>query len=75
MIKIDKDVPLPNRAPYGVQYPLGEMGVGDSFFVASGDPGRIQNTVLLWAKRNKMKFTTRRGTEDGQAGLRVWRIK
>ena len=66
-MKVEKNVPIPNR------YPFGEMEVGDSFAVP---PSTSRNNVAASASRygdkHKMKFTVRK-YKDG--AYRCWRIE
>ena len=65
-MKVEKDVPIPNR------YPFDEMEVDDSFAVP---PEIARNTVSVAAGRygdkHGMKFTVRRMDDKT---LRCWRI-
>jgi hypothetical protein len=67
MFKIDDDVPLPRGRG---SYPLGELEVGQSFFV----PGNT-NVASLAVNHRPKKFTTRKKTEGGVTGIRVWRVE
>lgn len=70
-IKIDKKIPFPKRV--GVEkYPLGQLGIGDSFFVIGGSHNAVSGSYV--GHRPK-KFSARLVTENGKKGLRVWRIK
>ena len=66
-MKVEKNVPIPNR------YPFDEMQVGDSFVVP---PKIARNTVSVAASRygekHQMKFTVRRMDDKT---LRCWRIE
>ena len=76
-IRIDSDISLPS--PKGgagvVKYPFRQLEVGQSFFV----PGKTQADLSgsIGAARRAMgrKFATRRVTEDGVTGTRVWRLE
>jgi len=76
--KIDDDVPMPRRRG---KYPLGELDVGQSFFVPDartdqsqfGDGPVIVPTVSVYGAQNGKKFTCLRRTENGVVGVRVWR--
>lgn len=74
---IEKGIPMPRPRAHGVsKYPFGELSVGDSFFVASGDDIKCQRSVSAsaqnYGKRHQKKFATR--VIKGQ-GVRVWRIE
>lgn len=66
-------IPIP--APRDVfvrKYPLRDMAVGESFFV----PGVHQRQIgasIRYATCDCRKFATRRVTENGVRGLRIWR--
>lgn len=76
LIPVDQGVPIPDsRFQWfgGTRYPFKQMEVGDSFFV----PGKtIQDLKgpLNYASCDCRRFTTRRVTENGITGLRIWRI-
>ena len=64
LIKIEKGIPIyPHR---NNRYPLGEMDIGDSFYINKVS----RSGVYVCAKRKNMKITIR---NDGE-GYRVWRI-
>jgi len=72
-IKIDTDVPLPEsvRAP---KYPWDLLAVGQSFFVSGGKLATFNTACVKTAKRLEgRKFICRALTENGVAGVRVWR--
>lgn len=72
--QIDDNVPLPETQTYRAKYPLREMSPGQSFFVPTGEAHRVQTAVSAMGRRSKLKFTTRQLTENGVAGVRVWRL-
>ena len=67
MFKIDKDVPMPNMWQ---KYPLGDMEIGDSFFLPRAKTQNISPMLRKYSIRNNKKFSVR--AVDG--GVRVWRI-
>ncbi len=75
-IKIDKGIPLHDskrQISPGLTQKLRDMEVGDSFFypaVTSTLNGIIRNL-----RPEGIKYSTRKVTENGVLGLRVWRIK
>ena len=80
---IDKDKMIPPRTYWGNKrkYPFKEMDVGDSFFIAveKGKKARMQS-ILFGCCRSQRRtdgseFTSRSVCEDGEEGIRVWRIK
>lgn len=74
LFQVDRNVPLPPaKTLYQRKYPFNVMAVGDSFFV----PGVTRQQMagpIRYATCECRKFTTRRTTENGVAGLRIWRI-
>lgn len=74
VIPVDRGIPIPPpQQLYQRKYPLNTMAVGDSFFV----PHRTRQQMagpIRYASCECRKFTTRRVTEHGIPGLRVWRI-
>ncbi len=67
MVKIEKNVPIPQK------WPLEDMNVGDSFEV----PDTVKRTTVTvyaarYGKKTGKKFTIRK-TQDGK--LRCWRIE
>jgi len=78
MIRIDKNVPLPplqkprqakGREPI---YPWRAMGVGDSFFTTTKN---VANRISDMGNRLNMKFATETRLENGESGIRVWRVE
>jgi hypothetical protein len=66
-IKIEKGIPMPMRAPPGLQEAITSMGVGDSFRIEKTRYGSIR----ALASMNKVSIRTR--TEDDDY-IRVWRV-
>jgi hypothetical protein len=77
--KIDKTVPAPRDAGRpNRKYPLDKLQIGDSFFVPAEEVNSIDSVVqsaLRYGRRHGVKFTTRKVTEKGKDGVRVWRIE
>lgn len=77
--KVEKKVPVPEEGPSRMKrYPLGSMEVGDSFFVPEDEVnnlGSVVQSAHKYGKRHKVFFTTRRVTESGLVGVRVWRVE
>jgi len=76
---IEQDVPTPAGRS---KYPFQEMEVGDSFFVPLEDETlakRRAQSVRAQAGRfgkiNGVKFSIRTLDEDGQVGVRCWRVE
>ena len=70
MLKIEKGVPIP-KARTRTHYPMKEMEVGDSFFIASEGFLNIPSRVIPQAKRLGIKVSTR----QVEGGYRVWRTE
>jgi hypothetical protein len=71
MIKIDKDVPMPNGGKRA-KYPLGEMEIGDSIFVPGVSNQGISGSFFV---QRPKRFSVRTVTEGGVNGVRVWRVE
>ena len=80
---IRDDVPLPAShvgTKTGTMYPFGLIGVGQSFFVGVSDtlkePHRTITSLAshLGRTMHPKSFATRKDTEDGVTGVRVWRV-
>jgi hypothetical protein len=75
IMKIDKGIPLPSRGESNTRgaaskYPFRQMEVGDSFFIPSGNPKKLQSHMYQTYRRYKpMKFATRMV----EGGVRIWR--
>lgn len=73
MITIDKNIPAPQLSGKK-KYPLREMEVGDSFFVA--DRAAAYSISACVARYKPKKFTVRKVEEKKNGkGWRCWRIK
>lgn len=73
LFPVEPGLPIPESRIWRRKYPFKQMEVGDSFFV----PGKtIQDLKgpLNYARCDCRRFTTRRVTENGITGLRIWRI-
>lgn len=86
--EIEDAVPLPPANSSRIKYPFDDLAPGASFFVAAvigeGDTessacNRLQSVLHSCAraavKRTGSRFTTRRWSEAGEPGIRVWRIE
>jgi hypothetical protein len=73
---VDSNITLPNhKSPFKKRYPISQLQVGESLFVADVKINNIYNTVKYWADKLGAKFTVRTLEEDGIRGVRVWRMK
>lgn len=70
MIKIDKDIPPPDRTARTI-YPFAEMEVGDSFF---REGKAAAKAASIYSRGKSVKFQSETRTEGGKKGERVWRI-
>lgn len=75
MFEIRKNVPVPPAGKAGgrsAKYPFRNMEVGDSFEATMSDAEakQVQRAATSYARRNGVKFTTRRSA----TGVGVWRI-
>ena len=80
MIKIDKQIPIPELLYGGVarKYPFKELEVGDSFFVSYEEKiaSMVINSVSSSCRTGqlkKKKFTVR--DIKGDNGCRCWRVE
>ncbi len=70
--KIEKGIPLPPVRRRMTLYPLANMEVGDSILVQESDQGRIRSTIWQFARRNGVKFVSRK---ESDGAIRIWRIE
>ena len=74
MIKIDKEIPMPESRSTGTSiYPFEDLEIGDSFFVPGKSRAQMDNACGHWRKKKGWKFTVERRTENDVIGARVWR--
>ena len=76
MFEIRKNIPVPAVRKAGgraAKYPFREMVVGDNFeaVVPDAEAKQIQRAATAYARRNGVKFTTRRT----DTGVGVWRTE
>lgn len=77
MFAIEKDVPLPRQKRQHARYPLGEMEVGDSFFVpcSKAKTDTVLNRVRAAFWYHKKKNGDKNFIVNAvKGGLRCWRI-
>jgi hypothetical protein len=80
-MEIRQDVPIPERTGVGAarKYPFGDMEVGDS--LSFGDSKKFEKArraATVFAKRNQVLFTSRKGYENGELtgqGGTIWRVE
>ena len=75
-MEVERGVPLPRQTPRVSKYrfPLGEMEIGDSFFVEAKD-GSFLNSARSLISRYGKTFSRRFATRVRDNGFRVWRIE
>ena len=74
MIKIDKEIPMPESRSTGTSiYPFEDLEVGDSFFAPGKSRAQMDNACGHWRKKKGWKFTIEGRTENDVIGARVWR--
>lgn len=75
MIKVEKNIPIPDKKARPLKYPFDSMLVGDSFELNDIPKTTALNAANAWARRHnpKAKFTIRYDKETRI--LRIWRIK
>ena len=71
---VESGVPRPKSRPGNRKYPWGDLGVEDSFFVPNIPIERMSSMAVRMARKLGGKFTCCTRTENGQRGVRVWRI-
>lgn len=76
-VKIEKDVPVPNKPSKGIYAKIFDaMGIGDSFVMPEDNAYRVTSGFQFWAKQNpakaKGKNLLRRAQGDGT--MRFWMI-
>lgn len=75
MFAIEKDVPLPRQKRQRARYPLGEMEVGDSFFVPCS---KAEADTVLKRVRAALWYHKKNGDKNFivhavKGGVRCWR--
>lgn len=70
MIQVQKGIPVPDIRR---RYPWPGMKVGDSFFVAGITPNKMSSNAHK--ALGPGNYAQRTVEEEGQRGVRVWRIK
>lgn len=78
-IKIDRNVPIPQKETNPYHNAFEKMNVGDSFAIEDRNPRKLQTRILLHIQnynmkyKKKYKFTTR--VDPKKKHVRVWRTK
>jgi hypothetical protein len=75
-LKIEKDIPVPQLMTKPVSGLYHKMEVGDSIFIPKGarDIGVLRAYASGWKKATGFSFSTRKVTENGVVGVRIWRV-
>ena len=75
-MNFDKGIPLPPKKTARAidRHGLALMEVGDSFFVNAAQT-TISGVATHWGYKLGRKYATRKVTENGVHGVRVWRVK
>lgn len=72
MIKIDKDIPIPEKGQF--KYPYTRLKVGESFAVAASDrPTTVASAVQAWGRRHRRRFIFRQ--HGPKKVMRCWRTR
>jgi hypothetical protein len=76
-MKINREIPIPARTARGGfrKYPWSAMQPGDSFFVQGMTIFKISSQATHRAQKDGRKYTCRSVVENGESGVRVWRVK
>jgi hypothetical protein len=69
-IKIEHDIPIPDKLPPRTRYPWRDMGIGDSFVFPKSVEKSGAASALKAGERYGRTFVVRR-TRDG---VRCWRL-
>lgn len=76
---VDDDVPIPDRgksAGSPGKYRFRDLQAGQSMFLPGDEGRKMEGAAWVFAHRNKdFGLTTRRVTENGVDGVRVWRYR
>lgn len=78
MFTLTADIPPPEKRRSGrpSKYPFDQMEVGHSFFVKTDKPASAGSRIARQAKKShKIKLIWEARNEDGEAGIRVWRVE
>lgn len=83
-MQIDKNIPPPverkfkGKGGYPSKYPFREMKAGDSVFFPGAHKANAHHPAYMVAKgiqkRDGIRFTLRSVMQDGQPGIRIWRL-
>lgn len=77
MTKIDDDIPMPEAGTRCSQFQdvVDQLRVGQSFFIATDKVESVRVLVLKCAHRAGIVCATRQWEQEGETGIRVWRVE
>lgn len=70
-MKIEKNIPIPERKHGIVRYPFIDMGIGESFLAPIEKENSVKVAAAQFGKRHDMLFLAR----IVHGGIRVWRVE
>ena len=75
--KISKSIPIPEAVRRGrkSKYPFADLGPKESFFIEGKKISSISPLIQVWKNKLGYRFIARSVTEEGKAGVRVWRTE
>lgn len=77
MTKIDDDIPMPELVARRSHFQdvVDQLRIGQSFFVATDKVDSVRVLVLKCARRAGVVCATRQWEQEGETGIRVWRVE
>jgi len=78
MIKIDKNIPIPEKQPKASKYPFLGMKKGDSFFIEMDNQSQLQYNRLtssIRTSKKRMGQDYRITLRKVEGGIRCWRME
>ena len=78
MYEISDDIPLPpnpSKPQSEFQTIINELKIGQSFFIATAKVESTRVLVLKCGHRAGYTVATRQWEQEGETGLRVWRVE
>lgn len=73
--QVQSGVPIPLKRIPRAAYPFAQLAVGDSFFVPGGSPQSLTYARSAAEVEFSASYATRKVTESGTSGVRVWRTR
>ena len=68
---IEKNIPFPEKVKRWHIYPIGELEVGDSFFVEGKKTSTLGSSIRFHQRNGKIFVCSNKSKPDG---VRVWRV-